>query len=64
MEWSRRLRAFVQRKHFEQELDGWHRVPSSWPAERDLDTFDLWFEWSFHSMVIDISHNPLLRKDF
>jgi hypothetical protein len=48
---------------FDQELDGWHRVPSSWPAERDLEIFDLWFEWSFHTMVIDVSHNPLLRED-
>jgi hypothetical protein len=38
-------------------------VPSSWPAERDLEIFDLWFEWSFHTMVIDVSHNPLLRED-
>jgi hypothetical protein len=32
---------------FEEQLDGWYRVPSSWPIRRDLDVFDHWFEWIF-----------------
>ncbi len=32
---------------FEEQLDGWYRVPSTWPKRRDLEAFDRWFEWSF-----------------
>jgi hypothetical protein len=39
---------------FEEQLGGWYRVPPAWPAERDLNTFLLWFEWSLHSMIIDL----------
>jgi hypothetical protein len=45
---------------FEDQVDGWCRVPSSWPSRRDLDTFDHRLEWSFHSVVIDSSDDPLL----
>jgi hypothetical protein len=48
---------------FEEELDGWYRVPSSWPDQRDMSTFNRWFEWSFHTMVIDLSHDPLLHEE-
>jgi hypothetical protein len=27
---------------FEEQLDGWYRVPSSWPGRRDRATFDRW----------------------
>ena len=47
---------------FEEQLDGWYRVPSSWPSRRDLDALDHWFEWSFHSVVVDLSDDPLLRE--
>jgi hypothetical protein len=48
---------------FEEQLDSWYRVPSAWPNRRDLDAFDRWFEWSFHSRVVDLSNNPLLREE-
>ena len=47
----------------EEQLDGWYRVPSSWPGRRDLDAFDRWFEWSFHSVVVDLCDEPLLQED-
>jgi hypothetical protein len=47
----------------EEQLDGWYRVPSSWPSRRDLDTFDRWFDWSLHSVVIDLSDDPLLKEE-
>ena len=46
---------------FEEQLDGWYRVPSSWPSRRDLDAFDRWFEWSSHSVVVDLGGDPLLQ---
>ena len=48
---------------FEEQLNGWYRVPSSWPAHRDLNAFDDWFEWSFHSVIVDLCHGRLLRED-
>jgi hypothetical protein len=48
---------------FEEQLDGWYRVPSSWPNRRDLAAFDHWFEWSFHSVVVALCEEPLLRKE-
>ena len=39
---------------FEENLDGWYRVPEAWPAVRDLKTFQQWFEYSIHSQVIDL----------
>ena len=29
--------------------------PSWWPTRRDLNAFDQWFEYRFHSMLIDLS---------
>jgi hypothetical protein len=46
---------------FEEQLDGWYRVPSTWLSRRDLDAFDRWFEWSFHSVVVDLCDDPLHR---
>ena len=48
---------------FEEQLDGWYRVPSLWPDRRDLEAFDHWFEWSFHSVVVDLCDDPLLQED-
>ena len=42
-----------------EQLDGWYRVPSSWPVNRDFDTFQLWFEYRFHSMLVDLCEDPL-----
>lgn len=48
---------------FEEQLDGWYRVPSTWPNRRDLETFDRWCEWTFHSMVVDLCDDPLLQEE-
>lgn len=48
---------------FEEQLDGWYRVPSMWPKRRDLETFERWFEWTFHSIVVDLCDDPLLQED-
>jgi len=47
---------------FEEQLDGWYRVPSSWPSRRNFDAFDRWFEWSLDSVVVELSDDPLLRE--
>jgi len=48
---------------FEEQLDGWCRVPLLWPARRDLNAFGHLFEWSFHSVVVDLADDPLLREE-
>ena len=46
---------------FEEQLDGCYRVPSSWPQRRDLEAFNDWFEWSFHSVIVDLCSDPLME---
>jgi len=46
--------ANVSNEIFEEQLDGWYRVPSVWPEDRGLKAFLRWFECSFHSMVMDV----------
>jgi len=48
---------------FVDQLNGWNRVPSSWPKRRDMDAFDRWFEWGSHSMVADLCDDPLFREE-
>ena len=49
---------------FEEQLDGWYRVPSSWPNQRDMEAFERWFEWSAHSVVEDLCNAPIRRERF
>jgi hypothetical protein len=44
---------------FEEQLDGWYRLPSAWPADRTFDTFDRWFEYTFQPLIFDLCDNPL-----
>ena len=44
---------------FEKQLDGWYRVASSWPVNRTFDIFKRWFEYRFHSMLVDLCEDPL-----
>ena len=47
---------------FEEQLEGWYRVPTAWPKERDLRTFLRWFDCSFHSMIFDLGLDRLRRE--
>jgi hypothetical protein len=55
--------AEVSNELFEEQLNGWYRVPSMWPTTRDLKTFLLWFDCSFHSMIFDVSDERLRHTD-
>ncbi len=48
---------------FEEELGGWHRLESGWPALRDLSTFLDWFEVEVHSMVLDLKGGWCVRTE-
>ena len=53
----------VSNSIFEEQLNGWYRVPSVWPSERDLNTFLRWFECSFHSMVVDLCDEQMEHEE-
>jgi hypothetical protein len=48
---------------FEEHLDGWYRVPGVWPSKRDLPTFQRWFVFSFHSMIVDLCDDDLEHEE-
>jgi hypothetical protein len=48
---------------FEEQLNGWYRVPAVWPVKRDVTTFHSWFEISFHSMIVDLCDNVLQHEE-
>jgi hypothetical protein len=48
---------------FEEQLDGWYRVPSAWPVNRTLDTVIRWFEYRFHSVLVDLCDDPLMHDE-
>ena len=51
--------AEVSSEIFEEQLNGWYRVPSVWPEDRELNAFLRWFDCSFHSMVFDVCDERL-----
>ena len=51
--------AEVSSEIFIEQLNGWYRVPSVWPEDRELNAFLRWFDCSFHSMVFDICDERL-----
>jgi hypothetical protein len=46
--------AEVSAEIFAEQLNGWNRVSSVWPQNRDVSSFLRWFDCSFHSMVFDV----------
>ena len=48
---------------FEEQLGGWWTDERSWPATRTLDMFQKWFNCRFHSLVLDLGHDPLSLID-
>ena len=60
---ARRCLAAVCGRIFEEQLDSWYRVPSLWPKRRGLKTFEQWFTWSQHSMVVDVSDDELFQEE-
>jgi hypothetical protein len=48
---------------FEEQLNGWYRDPSAWPADRTFKNFKRWFEYQFHSVIIDLCSHPIVREE-
>ena len=47
------------REIFEEQLDGWYRVPTAWPADRSFKNFKHWFEYRLHSVLVDLCSHPV-----
>ena len=48
---------------FEDQLDGWLAEPDCWPKDRSFAQFKRWFGYRFHSMLIDLSGEPLISEE-
>lgn len=47
---------------FEEQLASWCTDESVWPPDRTFEVFRSWFEYSHHSMILDLSDEPLIRE--
>lgn len=48
---------------FENELFGWYTDETSWPQQRDWETFCAWFEVEFAPEVMDLAEERLTVED-
>lgn len=44
---------------FKAELSGWIRDESAWPQKRTYGMFREWFEYSYHSVLVDLAKDDL-----
>jgi hypothetical protein len=49
---------------FEDQLNGWYRLASAWPTDRSFENFNRWFEYDFHSMLVDLCENRLKHEEY
>ena len=45
---------------FVEELDAWYRDQEVWPEDRSFAIFRLWFDYQHHSLLFDLSEEPLI----
>src|SRR5689334_4838949 len=48
---------------FEEELNGWHTDDSVWPRDPSFVMFGQWFDYRFHSMLVDMCEEPLAEEE-
>jgi hypothetical protein len=53
----------VCKQIFKEQLESWWTEPSDWPADQGIAALKQWFEFSFHSMIFDLSREPLKHDD-
>jgi hypothetical protein len=47
---------------FEEQLAVCYTDESVWPRDRGFDMFRRWFDYQHHSMLNDLSDEPLIRE--
>jgi hypothetical protein len=50
------------RELFEMELEAWLPDKRKWPAVRDSEVFQKWFEVTFHALVVDYWDADLIKE--
>ena len=45
-----------------EQLAGWFRDEETWPRDRSFDMFCRWFDFQHHSMLVDLSGEPLIDE--
>jgi hypothetical protein len=50
------------KKIFVEQLDAWCRDPATWPNDRSFDVFCRWFDYHYHSILIDLCDEPLIDE--
>lgn len=48
---------------FQAELENWHLIMEDWPANRTFAMFREWFDIEMHSLVFDLSGEPLVDDE-
>ena len=48
---------------FIEQLMGWWQDDRDWPPDRSFEVFTEWFDVEFHSLVLDLVDEPLMRED-
>ena len=48
---------------FEEQLTGWWQDDRDWPSNRSFEVFTDWFDVEFHSLVLDLADEPLMREE-
>jgi hypothetical protein len=46
---------------FEEQLAGWYADNSTWPPDRSFKVFCRWFDYQHHSILVDLSDEPLIH---
>lgn len=52
----------VYKQIFVDQLAAWFTDKECWPQDRSLSVFRQWFDWQSHSMVVDVTDEPLIRE--
>jgi hypothetical protein len=47
---------------FVEQLAGWFRDTDTWPQDLGFDAFRRWFDFQHHSMLMDLSDEPLIDE--
>ena len=47
---------------FVEQLAGWFTDESAWPADRSFDVFCRWFNFQYHSMLVDLCDELLIDE--
>ena len=45
------------------ESHRWFRAPTAWPTDRTVKGFKRWFEYQFHSVLIDLCEHPIIWEE-